>query len=272
MKRLTLALAAALATAAAVPALVGAQEIQVGSTTTALSAPTCPQEATVAATEADCAIVLTKTTAYETLSDGTANPDLITTPGLIDSFSLGISGLVIQGASLSKELSTLDTNWGGPPSVQLTVLRPVASNGGARWAVAAQSPVMALQPYLGAVVEFPLAAPLPVVKGEELAITVPTWAPILTFGLSTSDFSYTQSHTQILTGTGTARKSSCETTASSTLAQLMLGEQAQYTCAFQGTRVEYTALEVTAPSLSPAASRTRHKHLRRAREHHARKH
>ena len=127
MKRLALALVAALLTAGVVPGLASAQEIQVGSTTTPLSSPTCPQEATVAETEQDCAIVLTKTTAYETLSDGTSSPALITTPGLIDSFTLGVSGLAIQGASLSKELSTLDTTWGGPPSAELTVLRPVAS-------------------------------------------------------------------------------------------------------------------------------------------------
>ena len=217
----------------------------------------------MALTETDCAIVLTKTTAYETLSDGTADPTLITAPGVIDSFSLGISGLVIQGASLRKELSTLNTNWGGPPSAQLTVLRPIASNGGARWAVAAQSPVMPLLPYLGGVVEFPLITPLPVVKGEVLAITVPTWAPILTFGLSTTQFSYTQSHTQILTGTGTAKKSSCETAATATLAQLALGDQALYTCGFQGTRVEYTALEVTAAGVTTAHTHHRVRHVRR---------
>ena len=109
MKRLPLALAAALMAAGIVPGLATAQEIQVGNTTTAVAAPTCPQEATVQATETDCTIVLTKTTAYEALSDGTSNPALITTPGVIDSFTLGISGLVIQGAKLSSELKTLDT-------------------------------------------------------------------------------------------------------------------------------------------------------------------
>jgi hypothetical protein len=44
MKRLTLALAAALLTAGVLPGLASAQEVQVGNTTTALAAPTCPQE------------------------------------------------------------------------------------------------------------------------------------------------------------------------------------------------------------------------------------
>jgi hypothetical protein len=259
MKRLVLALAAALIAAGAVSGAASAAEIQVGNTTTALSAPTCPQEATATETQTDCTIVLTKTTAFETLSDGVSDPTVITTPGVIDAFSLGVSGLVIQGATLSSELTTLNDNWGGPPSAQLTVLRPVASSTGGRWAVAAQSPVMPLQPYLGGVVEFPLIAPIPVVRGEVLAITVPTWAPILIFGLSTTQFSYDQSHTQILTGAGASRTSSCETSSAATLAQLTLGDEAQYTCNFQGTRVEYTALEVTAPSVTASAARKHHK-------------
>jgi hypothetical protein len=271
MKRLTLALAAALFTVGVVPGLASAQEIQVGNTTTALAAPTCPQEATVAKTQAACTIVLAKTTAYQTLSDTAADPTLITTPGVIDSFTLGISGLVIQGATLSADVATLNGLWGGAPSAQLTVLRPVANVNGPRWAVAAQSPVIPLLSYLGGVVEFPLIAPLPVVKGELLAITVPTWAPILTIGLSTSDFSYAQSHTKVLTGTGTAQTSSCNTTATATpLAQVTLGEQALYTCEFPGTRVEYTALEVTAPSVS-TSSRLHHHRTRRASTRHATK-
>ncbi len=272
MKRLVLALGAALVIAAAVPGLASATEVQVGNTTTALAAPTCPQQATVQQTEAGCEIVLTKTTAYETLSDGVANPDLITQPGVIDSFTLGISGLVIQGANLSTELSTLNTNYGGAPAVQLTVLRPVPSILGPRWAVAAQSASMPLTPYLGGVVEFPLISPIPVVRGEMLAVTVPTWAPILTFGLSTTQFSYSQSHTQILTGTGTSQTSSCTTTSAPTLAQLTLGQQALYTCNFQGTRVEYSALEITAPAPGAAVRRhhRRHAHApgRRRRGHH----
>jgi len=252
MKRFALALGAAVLTVGVLPGLASAQEIQVGNTTTALAAPVCPQEATVTATETDCAIVLTKTTAYETLSDGVADPTTITQPGVIDSFTLGISGLAIQGASLSTELTTLDDNWGGAPSAQLTVLRQVPGQSGVRYEVAAQTPVMPLQPYLGGVVEFPLIAPLPVVKGELLAITVPTWAPILTFGLPSADFSYSQSHTEILSGT----KSSCESSSTGTLAQSTLGDQANYTCNFAGTRLEYTALEITAPTAGPPIKTT----------------
>ncbi|HTW13202.1 MAG TPA: hypothetical protein VME01_10690 [Solirubrobacteraceae bacterium] len=276
MKRFALALAGALLMVGVLPGLASAQEIQVGATTTALSAPTCPQEPTVTETETDCAIVLTKTTAYETVSDGTANPDEITTPGVIDSFTLGISGLVIQGASLSSELTTLDDNWGGPPSAQLTVLRPIASDSGVRYAVAAQSPIEELQPYLGGVVEFPLLAPIPVVRGEILAITVPTWAPILNFGLSTTNFSYSQSHAKVLTAAttpGGAKTSSCEKQATSTtgasvsLAQTSVGDSADYGCSFKGTRVEYSALEVTAPT---AKASHRHKKAHRAAKAHRR--
>ena len=51
-----------------------------------------------------------------------------------------------------------------------------------------------LQPYLGYVVQFPLATPIPVVPGEVVALTVPTWAPVLTYNLSTK-IAYRQSRT-----------------------------------------------------------------------------
>ena len=266
MKRFALALAAALLTVGVLPGLASAAEVQVGSTTTALAPPTCPQESTVQATETGCAIVLDHTTAYETISDGTTNPDEITTPGVVDSFTLAISDLYIEGATLTSEINTLDTNWGSPPSVQLAVLRQIPSSNGLRYAVAAESPVISVLPYItgqatGTVTEFPLLQALPVVKGEILAITVPTWAPILTFGLSSTSFAYSQSHTQILTGTGTAQKSSCESSSTGSLAQSLIGDQANYSCNFAGTRLEYTALEITAPSVSASAKH----HAKRAK-------
>ncbi len=43
---------------------------------------------------------------------------------------------------------------------------------------------MQLEPYLGQTVQFPLATSLAVKKGDIVALTVPTWAPVLTQLLS----------------------------------------------------------------------------------------
>jgi hypothetical protein len=262
MKRFAVAIVVALILGgAAAVGLASGAEIQVGSTTTPLTMPTCPTETSIALAENLCTVVLRETTALETVSDSIAKPDMITQPGVIDSFTLAISSLSIPGVTLSSEVTALNAKYGGAPSAQLTVLRPVAAktSAGTRWAVAAQSPVMPLTGYLGGVVEFPLIAPLPVVKGEVLAITVPTWAPILTFGLPKGAFSYEQSHVaQVSTAAGASKKPSCANDPSTTLAQLTLGQQALYDCSYPGTRVEYSALELTAPAVT-----SKHRHTRR---------
>lgn len=278
MKRFALALATACLTAVAVPGLASATEVQLGSTATALAAPACQQQATVAQTEADCEIALDQTTVYQTQSDGTANPDLITSPGVIAAFSVGISGLYIQGASLSSLLASADSRYGGPPSVQLTVLRPLANRPGKRWAVAAQSPVIQLKHFIsgqagGSVTEFPLLAPIPVVRGEMVAITIPTWAPILSIGMATTQFAYVQSHSpQVSTAAGASKRASCQNDVSPTRAQLTLGQQAEYRCAYTGARVEYSALEITAPSMHAAIRTHRARSAHVSHHRHARAH
>ena len=82
-------------------------------------------------------------------------------------------------------------------------------------------------------------------RGELVALTVPTWAPVLSFDLSTTKFSYSQSRTLSRTTGGT---SSCNTSAGANLAQITIGQLSNYSCNFPGTRVEYSALEITTPA------------------------
>jgi hypothetical protein len=93
-----------------------------------------------------------------------------------------------------------------------------------------------LQPYLGQVVQFPLLTTLSVSPGEVIGLSVPTWAPVLSFDLLPKRFAYRQSRT-----------ANCNHPASAIQAQLSIGATASYLCNYPGTRVEYTATEVTTP-------------------------
>ncbi len=77
----------------------------------------------------------------------------------------------------------------------IAVLKPVGSKSQRRWEVVAESPPVHVQPWLGMVVRFPLARSLPVAPGETVALTTPTWAPVLSIDLSTKRFAYRQSRT-----------------------------------------------------------------------------
>jgi hypothetical protein len=245
MKRSMLATAASAGIAAAlVPAAATAQVIELGATKSPLIAPVCPT--TVSA--ANCKIVLTQVTGLETIRDGSDYPTTVKKAGVIVAFTLGLSRLDSNAATAKSDISFLDGKYGGTTQAAITVLKPVGKRNLRRWQVTAESPLFHLQPYLGNVAQFPLAAslgapgtppmaaPLPVAKGDTIALTVPTWAPVLTFGLDTKSFAYRQS-----------RKANCQNPASTEQGQLLIGASTQYLCDYTGTRIEYSATEVTTP-------------------------
>lgn len=233
VKRLPPLFAAALAAGVVVPAVAQAEQIELGKTSTPLVAPTCP----AGVSQADCKIVLPEVTALETDSTGVASPTKVTKAGELVAFTLGISAISSDAKTLKSDISYLDSTYGGPPEARITVLRPIGKRADEGWQVAAQSQNFALRDYLGRVVQFPLTGGLPVVPGEAVALTVPTWAPVLSFDLSKKQYAYRQS-----------RRENCGNPPTTLQAELAIGDHTQYRCAYTGTRVEYTATEFTSPS------------------------
>lgn len=259
MKRAVSALAAIIAAAVLVPAIASASELQIGVTSSPVVSPTCPANAQ----GPKCDILLTQVTSYETLRDGVANPDTIKKSGEIVAFTVGLAGTnVITPQIVAAE----DSRYGGPPEAQLTVLRPTGTPASPAFRVAAVSAVVKLRSELGKVAEFPLLTPLPVVRGEILALTVPTWAPVLSFELDTTKFAYAQSKAKMPTGKGLT---TCDTAGGVNLAQIIVGQLSSYGCTYPGTRVEYSALEVTTPAGFTGQAR---KHRADARKHRAAEH
>jgi hypothetical protein len=241
MKRSSLAGVLTILTAAALPAAASAQEIELGQTAGApLVAPVCPANVS----QADCTIVLPQVTALETIRDGAAYPTKVKKPGEVVAFTLGLSALSTSAKTASSDISYLNSKYGGVAEAELTVLRPVGVANKRVWAVAASSPVYPLASYLGQVAQFPLAQSLPVVPGEVIALTVPTWAPVLSFDLAPKSYAYRQS-----------RKANCTQSPASLQAQLSIGASASYQCDYAGTRVEYTATEITSPTPNSAADK-----------------
>ena len=250
-------MAAIVVAAILVPATASASNIQVGVTPSPLISPTCPP----GVSSANCTIVLAQVTAYETLRDGVVNPTRITQSGVISAFSIGLAG---TNTITAADIKYLNKSYGGPAEAELTILRPTGTASKPAYRVAAASPVFKLQPQFGQVAEFPLVTPLPVVRGEIVALTIPTWAPVLSFDLDTTKFSYSQSRTKTTTSAGA---STCNSSAGANLAQVLIGQLSNYTCGYAGTRVEYSALEITTP---PGFSAEARRHARR-HAHHARR-
>lgn len=214
------------------PITLGGTDL-LGGTRTPVVPPSCP----TGVAPANCFIILTRATGLETIRDSVAYPTTVRAAGNIVAFTVGLAKLSSSAAVTKAEIHTLDSTYGGVTMAAITVLKPGPGKNKTKfWSVAAESPMFHLQPYLGYNVQFPLATQLPVVPGETVALTVPTWAPVLSYNLPLKEFAYRQS-----------RKTNCKNPGAFNNAQLTIGGGTSYTCDYPGTRVEYNATEIETP-------------------------
>jgi len=235
MKRISLALAAGLSAFGVLAGVASAQILELGQTSSApVATPACPPNTSLA----NCRIVLTRTTAVQTETNGLINPTKVTKDGWIIGFTVGLSKLVSDAKTELGLLKGLDAKYGGPPQIVLSVLKPGRKN---TFTVVAQSATFHVLPFLGSVLEEPLSLPpkfttmtaLPVKKGEVVGLTVLTWAPVLTYNLTPNKYSYRQS-----------RRANCTNAAATQTSQTRVGASQQYLCDYTGTRVQYSATEI----------------------------
>jgi hypothetical protein len=213
----------------------GAKIVELGQTATPIVAPACPKGVSLN----QCFIVLTRTTAIQTTSDGVKYPTTVKQNGWIVAFTVGLSNLVPNHKTEKGILHELDLAYGGTPQLALTALKKGPKN---KYTVAAQSPMFHMIPFLGQVLQEPFSMPptftqftaMPVKKGEIIGLTIPTWAPVLTYNLNTAKSTYRQSRT-----------GNCNHAAASESAQTTIGQSQRYLCEYSGTRVEYSVTEVT---------------------------
>jgi hypothetical protein len=234
MKRSLVAGAAALACMCLSAPAAWASIVEIGATKSAVVAPTCAPNIP----PVSCTIILTRSTALETIRDSIAYPTTVKSAGYIVAFTVGLGAMSSDRATRRSIIHNLDVTYGGTTRLALTVLKPVGAKRLRQWSVVAESPIIHVQPYLGEVVQFPLPTALPVQKGDTIALTTPTWAPVLSILQPTKAFAYRQS-----------RHTGCPTPATSSVAQLRVGATTAYQCDYPGTRVEYSATEVTTPSI-----------------------
>jgi hypothetical protein len=139
---------------------------------------------------------------------------------------------ITLGAPTSLQISYFDTHEGGPPQAAVAVLRRVR---GLDYRLVAITPLVALARYLGRTASFPLVTSIGVIPGDELALTVPTWAPAL----------------ELQAGYRTAWRASrtpghCSDVAAQT-AQLTPGNISDYGCIYQTALVSFGGVEISTP-------------------------
>jgi hypothetical protein len=222
MKRFLL-LTSALAALLAVPQVAQARIIELGGTADAATL-NCP-----GTTEAPCVAAVRMTGYQGRSSGGPKNPYYIRRDGHLIAFTLQLA------KPTAEEITFFNDNFGTPSTARISVLR----RGKQRkrrldHRLITQSDRFRLDPYFGSKPTFVFDRPVPVKKGNWIALTVPTWAPLLATNMTQRNW-WRSSRT----------KGNCEPPRSlGQFALQDLRDVARFGCTYHGARLLYTATYV----------------------------
>jgi hypothetical protein len=224
MRRALVTIATSLGLLMAVPGVALGTLTEVGLTTSQMGqvnptwpAPACPS--------APC-LAISRTTGFQVKVATDRSMFVVPRTGSIVAWSITL------GKPTKAQIAFFDANEGGVAQAGIAVLR---AGPHLTYRLLAQSPLVDLEPYFGETAQFPLAASIPVVKGNVIALTVPTWAPALALGFG-HDTSWRASRP----------KKQCSNT------QVPSAHQTpqsviQYSCLYTTARLTYSATLISTP-------------------------
>jgi hypothetical protein len=221
MKRTLVTIATILLAALVGPAVASAKLTEIGNPT-AQGKPSCPTNPCLA---------VSRTTGFQVQGGRVKNPYLAPRAGSIVAFTVAL------GKPSTRQIRFFDTNLGGKSSARITILRPFARRrNNYRFVVKGQSGAFNLVPYFGQTAQFALAQSLPVNKGDLIALTVPTWAPVLALGLDSAT-----------TWRASRPKPCADNEAFQQFAQQRINAMTQYACEYKTARMTYSATLISTP-------------------------
>jgi hypothetical protein len=124
-------------------------------------------------------------TGFQAIADGIPKPYEAPFEGKIVAWSITLSNPSrAETATTTDEVGFFNDFLGDPSMARIGVLRPVEGSDPPKYTLVRQSPLKILDPYFGTTPVFALDHPLTVLKGQVIALTIPTWAPMFAFGVS----------------------------------------------------------------------------------------
>ncbi|HEY3492013.1 MAG TPA: hypothetical protein VGK43_03615, partial [Solirubrobacterales bacterium] len=124
-------------------------------------------------------------TGFQAMADGVARPYEAPFEGKIVAWSITLAKPSTKETDTTNdEVGFFDDFLGTPSQARIGVLRPVEGSKPPKYKLVRQSPVEILNPYFGSTPVFALDHPLTVLKGQVVALTIPTWAPMFAFNVS----------------------------------------------------------------------------------------
>ncbi len=184
--------------------------------------------ATLASCPASPCLAVSRTTGFQVKVGTVRNPMGVTRNGTI------VAWTITLGKPNTTQIRFFNANEGGVAEAAVSVLRPQRKPN-LTYKLVAQSPLIKLQPYFGKTAQFALERTIPVKKGDEIALTVPSWAPALALGFG-NDTSWRASRP----------RKQCTSTNTQT-AHTRIGSPIQYYCLYQTARLTYSATLISTP-------------------------
>ncbi|HMI81625.1 MAG TPA: hypothetical protein VK480_07540 [Solirubrobacterales bacterium] len=124
-------------------------------------------------------------TGFQSIADGVARPYEAPFEGKIVAWSITLAKPSTEETkTTTDEVGFFNDFLGAPSQARIGVLRPVEGSKPPKYKLVRQSPIEVLNPYFGSTPVFALDHPLTVLKGQVVALTIPTWAPMFAFNVS----------------------------------------------------------------------------------------
>jgi hypothetical protein len=144
----------------------------------------CPGEQVNGAIVKECRVE-GHVTGFQSIADGVARPFEAPFEGKIIAWSITLSKpSAKETKTATDELGFFNEFFGTPSQARIAVLRPVEDSKPPKYKLVRQGPIETLNPYFGSTPVFALDHPLTVLKGQIVALTIPTWAPMFALNLS----------------------------------------------------------------------------------------
>jgi len=176
-------------------------------------------------------------TGFEAQQGNTTHPFQPKRRGKVVAFS------VTLGKPKDSDISFFTKLFGGAPSVQLAVLKPIPKKKN-QYTVSGLSDVFQLTPYFGSTPTFALSRPLTVKPNYVIALNVPTWAPAFAVGLANDEV-----------WRSSRDPAHCDDVQQKA-AQTTRGQSANYSCLYRTARLMYTVTYIPDPRVTNPPKKT----------------
>lgn len=127
-------------------------------------------------------------TGFQSIADGIARPYEAPYDGKIVAWSITLAKpSTTESETTTDELSFFNEFLGEPSEARIGILKPIEGTNPPKYTLVRQSPLEVLNPYFGTTPIFALRHPLSILQGQVVALTVPTWAPMFAFNVSSEN-------------------------------------------------------------------------------------